>query len=136
MSPNLATKPTMRRGPTVRGRRPTIGRAFRRRGSSAGDQEILTKSDSDTATEDVELHEVDSPPIYKHGDETFGDIITHPVQEYEAHKQRKTEYEDHRASWALEHGLEKDNAKYGISIVTCFKHHAIYKLLIQIICQK
>ncbi|CAO3681348.1 unnamed protein product [Umbelopsis ramanniana] len=101
----------MRRGPTVRGRRPTIGRVGIRRRSSASDQEILTKSDSDTATEDVELHEVEEPPIYKHGEETFGDIITHPRQEYEAHLQRKTEYKEHRASWALEHGLEKDDIK-------------------------
>lgn len=101
----------MRRGPTVRGRRPTIGRVGIRRRSSASDQEILTKSDSDTATEDVELHEVEEPPIYKHGEETFGDIITHPRQEYEAHVERKTKYNEQRASWALEHGLEKDDAK-------------------------
>jgi hypothetical protein len=101
----------MRRGPTVRGRRPTIGRIGIRRRSSASDQEILTKSDSDSATEEVELHEVDDPPVYKHGDETFGDIIAHPRQEYEAHKQRKNEYSERRASWTLEHGLEKDDSK-------------------------
>ncbi|KAG2187326.1 hypothetical protein INT44_005012 [Umbelopsis vinacea] len=112
MSPNLTSRSTMRRGPTVRGRRPTIGRVGIRRRSSASDQEILTKSDSDTATEEVELHEVEEPPFYKHGEETFGDIITHPRQEYQAHQERKTEYNEHRASWALEHGLDKDDAKY------------------------
>lgn len=101
----------MRRGPTVRGRRPTIGRTGRRKQSVASDEEILTRSDSDTATEEVELHRVNAPPTYIHGDETFGDVIVHPVQQLEAHKQRKAQFEEQRRSWQLEHGPEKDDAK-------------------------
>ncbi|KAJ2964811.1 hypothetical protein NQZ79_g342 [Umbelopsis isabellina] len=102
---------SVRRGPTVRGRRPTIGRAGRRRQSLASDEEILTRSDSDTATEEVELHRVNAPPTYIHGDETFGDVIVHPVQQFEAHKQRKAQFEEQRRSWQLEHGPEKDDTK-------------------------
>jgi hypothetical protein len=31
---------------------------------------------------------------YRHGEETFGDVLAHPVEELHAHRRRKEEYEE------------------------------------------
>ncbi|KAI8068992.1 bacterial low temperature requirement A protein-domain-containing protein [Thamnidium elegans] len=40
-------------------------------------------------------------PIYHHGEETFGDILTHPVQELHAHQNRKDNFQSKVGRWSL-----------------------------------
>ncbi|SAL97044.1 hypothetical protein [Absidia glauca] len=44
----------------------------------------------------VEMTPIDiekDPTTYHHGNETFGDVLTHPMEELQAHRKRKEEYE-------------------------------------------
>ncbi|GAA5796344.1 hypothetical protein HPULCUR_001714 [Helicostylum pulchrum] len=40
-------------------------------------------------------------PIYQHGEETFGDILTHPVEELHAHQNRKDNFQSKVGRWSL-----------------------------------
>jgi hypothetical protein len=122
-SPTSTKSPTpaVRRGPTLRGGRyrPGIGKSVRvpqRRSSSEQvvinqDEEErigLTAEGSTAFEEDNEKYDAyDSSnrasekletdehgkPIYQHGDETFGDLLTHPIEELHAHQHRKEDFQ-------------------------------------------
>lgn len=42
----------------------------------------------------------------KIGHETFGDIMLHPIKEFEAHRQRVQEFKEEREHWEQEHHLK------------------------------
>lgn len=42
----------------------------------------------------------------KIGHETFGDIVLHPIKEFEAHRQRIQEFKEEREHWEKEHHLK------------------------------
>jgi hypothetical protein len=85
---------SLRRGPTLRGDRYIT----RERRISSDDEEErigLTNDIDETEVTHQEKVETDAAgkPIYHHGEETFGDILTHPIEELHAHKQRKHNFE-------------------------------------------
>ncbi|KAI9021474.1 bacterial low temperature requirement A protein-domain-containing protein [Phycomyces nitens] len=107
---------SVRRGPTLRSDRsfrPPIGRLpiprTLRRGSLDECQSLTspssspfmrTEGDLDYVYEEKEEYQPDQgQPVYHHGDETFGDIITHPIEQLQAHRQRRQEYEGQIHSW-------------------------------------
>ena len=109
-----ARKGTMRRGPTMRGRggyRPPIGRqSIIRRNTNNDDEEefmALNRSDNDVEMEQIEFNDeqknnrtsIESRPAYHHGDETFGDVISHPIEQYNAHKARRQTFKQDLNSW-------------------------------------
>lgn len=49
-------------------------------------------------------------PIYNHGDETFGDILTHPIEELNAHHHRKEEFQTRVGRWSL---IQQSNKNLG-----------------------
>jgi hypothetical protein len=114
---------TIRKGPTLRGGRyrPAIGRSIRvtKKSDTESDDEETTGLTHYEATnssdynlgerdslEQVTIHnekletDADGKPIYHHGEETFGDLLAHPIQEYSAHKKRKSEYEKNVKRWS------------------------------------
>ncbi|EIE87424.1 hypothetical protein RO3G_12135 [Rhizopus delemar RA 99-880] len=100
----MSPQASVRRGPTLRGGRfrPPIGRnsLIQRRNSTSSDEEEKLG-----LTENIELSEKfeadqEEKPHYHHGEETFGDIITHPIEEYNAHKHRKEEYQHQVDRWS------------------------------------
>jgi hypothetical protein len=40
-------------------------------------------------------------PLHHHGEETFGDILTHPIQELHAHQHRKEDFQSKVGGWSL-----------------------------------
>ena len=44
-----------------------------------------------------------SQPHRRHGHETFGDLMLHPIKEYELHRQRLHEYQEEKKNWIKEH---------------------------------
>lgn len=106
---------SIRRGPTmrggVRGYRPP--RRSNTRDSSDDDEEFLALNRSETREQeqeqeqnDLEMQQIDlnrqslgERPKYHHGDETFGDVISHPFQQYQAHKQRRSLYQQKVEAW-------------------------------------
>ncbi|KAL0079676.1 bacterial low temperature requirement A protein-domain-containing protein [Phycomyces blakesleeanus] len=106
---------SVRRGPTLRSDRsfrPPIGRLpiprTLRRGSQDECQSLTspsspymrTDSDLDFVYEEKEEYRPEQgQPVYHHGDETFGDIITHPIEQLQAHRQRRQEYEGQVHTW-------------------------------------
>ncbi|KAG2221830.1 hypothetical protein INT45_003544 [Circinella minor] len=50
-----------------------------------------------------------SQPHRRHGHETFGDLMLHPIKEFELHRQRLHEYQEEKKNWDKEHpgDLEK-----------------------------
>lgn len=127
---NIKSSPSVRRGPTLRGGRfrPAIGRSMRQvsqqQGSIDEEERIgLTNASSDDdddekfqfeAVEDVNLtdHQTISEkletdehgkPLYHHGNETFGDLITHPVQELHAHQHRQQSFKSRKSRWSALH---------------------------------
>ncbi|KAL9542607.1 hypothetical protein MBANPS3_008531 [Mucor bainieri] len=124
----LRSSASVRRGPTLRGGRfrPAIGRSMRRvpqqQGATDEEEKIgLTNNSSDededdekyrfhtvedvSATDSSEKIETDEygKPTYHHGEETFGDLITHPVQELHAHQQRKESFKSRTSRWSALH---------------------------------
>ncbi|KAG0167371.1 hypothetical protein DFQ28_006300 [Apophysomyces sp. BC1034] len=117
-------KQTVRRGPTLRGGRtyrPPIGRqtlpssqayegdefqALNRR-ASFDEEDYDDYEDSREKTHDLEMQSIDirgekqaqAPPTYHHGEETFGDVFTHPIEELQAHQKRKEDFEAELHSW-------------------------------------
>ncbi|KAI9246858.1 bacterial low temperature requirement A protein-domain-containing protein [Sporodiniella umbellata] len=95
---------SMRRGPTLRGgrSRPGIGRSLRRNSEEEEERLGLTEEielDNRDMSEKFETDEV-GKPIYHHGDETFGDVLSHPFQEYNAHRHRTEAYERQVKRWS------------------------------------
>lgn len=132
MSNTSSTSPTrssasVRRGPTLRGGRfrPAIGRSMRRvpqQGATDEEEKIgltNTSSDEDDDEDKYQFHTVEDvhatgssekvetdeygKPTYHHGEETFGDLITHPVQELHAHQQRKESFKSRTSRWSALH---------------------------------
>ncbi|KAF1800168.1 bacterial low temperature requirement A protein-domain-containing protein [Mucor lusitanicus] len=124
----MRSSASVRRGPTLRGGRfrPAIGRSMRRvpqQGATDEEEKIgLTNTSSDDDEEDddkYQFHTVEDvnatgssekvetdeygKPTYHHGEETFGDLITHPVQELHAHQQRKESYKSRTKRWSALH---------------------------------
>ncbi|KAI7852467.1 bacterial low temperature requirement A protein-domain-containing protein [Circinella umbellata] len=103
----------MRRGPTMRGRggyRPPIGRQSIISRSKDDDEEefiALNRSDNDVEMEQIEFNDeqknnrasLRGQPSYHHGDETFGDVISHPIEQYNAHKARRQTFKQDLSSW-------------------------------------
>ncbi|KAI8339719.1 bacterial low temperature requirement A protein-domain-containing protein [Chlamydoabsidia padenii] len=114
---------TIRRGPTMRGGyRPPIGSQHlpqhpslaSRRQRNTDEEEFVAlnqstdDSDSDSyygdGSERLEMEQInirqsvdissEKEPTYHHGEETFGDVLAHPVEELHAHKKRKEEFEE------------------------------------------
>ncbi|KAI8097210.1 bacterial low temperature requirement A protein-domain-containing protein [Halteromyces radiatus] len=116
-------KGTIRRGPTMRGgyrppignqhlpRQPTI--ASRRQRNTDEEEFIALNQNSgahysdydDDDDDEVEMEHIDirkhdntsrekDPLAYQHGQETFGDVFSHPIEEFQAHRKRKEEYEE------------------------------------------
>lgn len=95
----------------VRGYRPP--RRSNTRDSSDDDEEFLALNRSETREQeqeqeqnDLEMQQIDlnrqslgERPKYHHGDETFGDVISHPFQQYQAHKQRRSLYQQKVEAW-------------------------------------
>ncbi|KAI9484498.1 bacterial low temperature requirement A protein-domain-containing protein [Zychaea mexicana] len=46
-------------------------------------------------------------PHRRHGHETFGDVMLHPIKEYELHRQRVHEYQEDKKVWEQQHDPEK-----------------------------
>lgn len=120
----------MRRGPTIRGgrHRTGVGKSVRvplRRSSVDNnnmDEEERMGLTADSSSDFIEENEkttydidIDNGsrrisekletdehgmPLYHHGEETFGDILTHPVQELHAHQHRKEEFKSKIGSWS------------------------------------
>lgn len=79
--------------------------------SSDEDEEFLALNRSETREReqeqaDLEMQQIDlnrqslgERPRYHHGDETFGDVISHPFQQYQAHKQRRLTYQQKVEAW-------------------------------------
>ena len=141
---SVKTSASVRRGPTLRGgrHRAGAGRSMRRappsprsRGCSGYNEEEmigLTTQESTQFEEDnekVERQEVypeftrmsekmetddHGKPMYQHGEETFGDILTHPRQELEAHHHRKEEFQTRVGRWSM---LQSQNTKQEIGDV-------------------
>lgn len=94
---------TVRRGPTMRGRggyRPPIGR------TRQGDEEefmALNGPDDDVEMEQIEFSDnrksLGERPTYQHGEETFGDVISHPVEQFQAHRERRKTYLKELEAW-------------------------------------
>ncbi|CAO0790645.1 unnamed protein product [Mucor circinelloides] len=126
----IKSSASVRRGPTLRGGRfrPAIGRSMRRvpQQDATDEEEKIgltnTSSDDDDEEEDDEkcrLHTVEDvnltdssekvetdeygKPTYHHGEETFGDLIRHPVQELHAHQQRKESFKSRTKRWSALH---------------------------------
>lgn len=82
---------SLRRGPTLRGDR------YVRRHSSDDEEERIGLTNDIDETEVIhnEKFETDEAgkPLYHHGDETFGDLLTHPIEELHAHQQRKQDFQ-------------------------------------------
>ncbi|CAO3641999.1 unnamed protein product [Cunninghamella blakesleeana] len=99
-------KGTVRRGPTVRGYRPPIGTIHRpqQRPNHSDEEEFLALNQSDSQfnesdDERVELEHIDLRNKEKRqskfdGNETFGDVLSHPIEEYHAHKERHNKQSD------------------------------------------
>ncbi|KAI9316794.1 bacterial low temperature requirement A protein-domain-containing protein [Dichotomocladium elegans] len=104
-------KGTMRRGPTMRGRggyRPPIGaRPSQRRNQNYDDEEFLALNS--TREDDLEMEQIEfrdqrksvgsERPLYRHGDETFGDVISHPIEEFHAHRERRKTFMADLNAW-------------------------------------
>lgn len=128
--------PTMR----GRSYRPPIGRPVsmaQPNNSSDDDEEFmaLNRQDTDDRTVnssdgDLEMQQIDfkddykqddnkntshksltERPVYHHGDETFGDVISHPIQEFNAHRQRRETYRAELHDW--EERMKKNAAASG-----------------------
>lgn len=65
--------------------------------------------------EDVEMQQIDfddhkssyrrsvgERPTYHHGEETFGDVISHPIEQLEAHRKRRQTYLHEMKDWEEE----------------------------------
>ncbi|CEP19216.1 hypothetical protein [Parasitella parasitica] len=130
VSPTSSTNSSIRRGPTLRGGRfrPAIGRTIHRipqqqqHGGNDEEERIgLTNSSSDedddkyqfemvedvnlgdqTSSEKLETTEYEKP-VYHHGEETFGDLLTHPVQELHAHQHRQQSFKSRTSRWSALH---------------------------------
>ncbi|KAI8636482.1 bacterial low temperature requirement A protein-domain-containing protein [Parasitella parasitica] len=129
-SPTSSTNSSIRRGPTLRGGRfrPAIGRTIHRvpqqqqQGGNDEEERIgLTNSSSDeeddkyqfemienvnlrdhTSNEKLETNE-NEKPVYHHGEETFGDLLTHPVQEFQDHQHRRESFKSRTSRWSALH---------------------------------
>lgn len=131
MSSPISTQSSMRRGPTLRGGRHRAGpgRSIRVQPSPDNnnmDEEermgLTAESSTDFADENEKTQygidnfnpdqasrrisekletDENGKPHYQHGEETFGDILTHPVQELHAHQHRKEEFKTKFGSWSL-----------------------------------
>ncbi|KAI9321734.1 bacterial low temperature requirement A protein-domain-containing protein [Dichotomocladium elegans] len=97
---------SVRRGPSIRGgyRAPTQRRQNRDT-DSINEEEIGLTAETATA-EQIEFAEAANEgqqttekPIYRHGDETFGDVLSHPIQEYHAHQDRHRIYQQKVEAW-------------------------------------
>lgn len=108
-------KGSVRRGPTLRaGYRPSV-RVRPSPGSSTDsldDEERIGLTETPFESQEIEQgsskrlsekFETDEngKPIYHHGEETFGDIITHPIEELHAHKARKETFQSRVGRWSL-----------------------------------
>ncbi|RCH90243.1 hypothetical protein CU098_005311, partial [Rhizopus stolonifer] len=115
-------------GPTLRGGRfrPPIGRNMRvpQRRDSVDEEETVGLANAgayDNAEkvtyemmEDITQHnekletDEEGKPIYHHGEETFGDILTHPQQEFHAHQVRRQSYKAKLNRWSIAHNSERE----------------------------
>ncbi|ORZ21477.1 bacterial low temperature requirement A protein-domain-containing protein [Absidia repens] len=112
---------TIRRGPTMRGgyrppvenqsRQPTLAS---RRKKNADEEQFIALNQSSKGPryhddndgdndEHVEMTNIDignsdekNINTYHHGDETFGDVLSHPLEELQAHRKRKEEFEERK----------------------------------------
>ncbi|KAI9495462.1 bacterial low temperature requirement A protein-domain-containing protein [Zychaea mexicana] len=109
---------TVRRGPTMRGRggyRPPIGRQSiirsNNNNNSDDDEEFmaLNRADNDVEMEQIEFSDeqkssgnrtsMSERPLYHHGDETFGDVISHPIEQLHAHRARRETFKHDMQAW-------------------------------------
>ncbi|KAI8991148.1 bacterial low temperature requirement A protein-domain-containing protein [Mycotypha africana] len=104
---NHSSQHSVRRGPTLRGSgryRPAISRNSVRRpskGSPDDEEQIgLTEIQPDetcsSMSEKIET---------EHSEETFTDIISHPVEEYHAHQKREKSFQSRAHRWSVHHSL-------------------------------
>ncbi|KAI8387046.1 bacterial low temperature requirement A protein-domain-containing protein [Blakeslea trispora] len=115
---NLSSNPSVRRGPTLRGGRfrPPIGKSVRipRQRDSEDEEESVGLADAGVYENSNEAYEMlehtekfetdlDEKPVYHHGEETFGDILTHPKKEFHDHQNRRQSYKLKMNRWSLTH---------------------------------
>ncbi|KAG2195996.1 hypothetical protein INT47_011501 [Mucor saturninus] len=128
---SISSHVSMRRGPTLRGGRHRAGPGKSIRVQPSPDNSHMDEEErmgltAESSTEFVDENEKtqydiesfnpdhasrrisekletddNGKPLYHHGEETFGDILTHPVQELHAHQQRKEEFKTKFGSWSL-----------------------------------
>ncbi|KAI8141154.1 bacterial low temperature requirement A protein-domain-containing protein [Fennellomyces sp. T-0311] len=113
---------TVRRGPTMRGRggyRPPIGRQsiIRTRDDDEEEFMALNRSDNEVEMEQIEFGDEQKRsggerPQYEHGSETFGDVISHPIEQFNAHRARRQTFKQNMENWrqSLPPGAPADTA--------------------------
>lgn len=104
---------TIRRGPTMRGgyrlpggdpsarRQPSLASRRHQNAQEEEEEEFIALNHSlggahDFDDDHVEMTPIDiekDPTTYHHGNETFGDVLTHPVEELQAHRKRREDFE-------------------------------------------
>lgn len=79
------------------------------KGSTGFDDEKYDSYDSSNnrLSEKLETDEHGNP-IYHHGEETFGDILTHPIEELHAHQHRKEDFQSKVGRWSLLQEAQRD----------------------------
>ncbi|KAI7871752.1 bacterial low temperature requirement A protein-domain-containing protein [Spinellus fusiger] len=100
------SSPSVRRGPTLRGDRsfrPPIGKLSmptRQKSTSEETQSLTSSTQLPYTYEEEEGPRMSiARPTYHHTDETYGQIIAHPIEEFHAHQQRVHEYQDRIHEW-------------------------------------
>lgn len=63
-------------------------------------EDIYTEKNNNRLSQKVETDE-HGKPKYEHGGETFGDILTHPIEELHAHQHRKESFKSKIGRWSL-----------------------------------
>ncbi|KAI9303146.1 bacterial low temperature requirement A protein-domain-containing protein [Cunninghamella echinulata] len=97
-------KGTVRRGPTMRAYRPPIGTIHRQQRNNNSDEEEFLALNQPSSTmyesdeERVELEHIDLKNKENRqskfdGNETFGDVLSHPIEEFHAHRERHKQRE-------------------------------------------
>ncbi|KAI8378189.1 bacterial low temperature requirement A protein-domain-containing protein [Choanephora cucurbitarum] len=131
---------SVRRGPTLRGGRfrPPIGRSMRIPKQQTSDDEEESVGLAGAGAYDNEAYEMhekletdlDEKPVYHHGEETFGDILTHPQKEFHDHQERKQNFKSKMNRWSLTHQHSGEDHQQERLIGAETHHHRDYVLVL------
>lgn len=90
-------------GPNFGHRRNSNTSQNNRRGSIANVRRgsVTTQKDVEVAQDDhiTPFHDPAGKPLRRHGTETFGDIIMHPIKELQLHHKRAEAYQAEKEVW-------------------------------------